>query len=319
MINTVHIPILVEPIIDALLAPLRALSEEADPQWLVDCTLGGGGHTAALLAALASDPKLRRHKLLSIDRDPSAIARAAERFETELSAGRLEIVHSPFGSAADLVRSRPVAGLMADLGFSSDQMNDPARGFSFQTEGPLDMRLDPSRGQSAREFLSRIPERELEEVLSKYGEERFSRRIAGAIVEHRRKHGPPSTTRELSDVVVRAVPPNMRHGRIHAATRTFQAIRIAVNEELEELDCLLKRVILGVKPGGRVAILSFHSLEDRMVKHAFRSAPFKPLHKKPIEADDEEVRRNPRARSAKLRIAERQPDESAGEPNGGAS
>jgi 16S rRNA (cytosine1402-N4)-methyltransferase len=180
---------------------------------------------------------------------------------------------------------------------------------SFQAEGPLDMRLDPSRGMSCREFLAQVSERELEQILLEYGEERFARRIAGAIMQKRREKALPRTTKELSDIVVRAIPSSARHGRIHAATRTFQALRIIVNDELKELDCLLGRVILGVKPGGRVAILSFHSLEDRKVKHAFREkeAPFEPLTKKPIEADEQEVRENPRSRSAKLRIAQRLP------------
>jgi 16S rRNA (cytosine1402-N4)-methyltransferase len=172
------------------------------------------------------------------------------------------------------------------------------------------MRLDPTRGRSCRDYLLTVTQPELEKVLSELGEERFSRRIAQVIVDKRREKQLPRTARELADLVVRAVPPPARHGRIHAATRTFQALRIVVNEELNELDSLLNRVILKVKPGGRVAILSFHSLEDRRVKQAFRGesreeAPFEPLTKKPMEADEEELRRNPRSRSAKLRIAER--------------
>ena len=174
------------------------------------------------------------------------------------------------------------------------------------------MRLDPSRGQSAREFLAQAGEKEIADVLFELGEERYSRRIAGAIVESRRRSQLPATTTALAELVMRTVPPPARHGRIHAATRTFQALRILVNQELEELDCLLDRVILGVRPGGRVAILSFHSLEDRKVKLAFkdREGPFLPLTKKPQEADEEELRRNPRSRSAKLRIAERRPQNS---------
>ena len=196
---------------------------------------------------------------------------------------------------------------MADLGFSSDQLEDAGRGLSFSREGPLDMRLDPARGQSAREYLARAGEKELADAIFELGEERFSRKIAAAIVRARQEARLPSTTTELAELVARAVPPAARHGRIHAATRTFQALRILVNGELEELDCLLNRVILGVRPGGRVAILSFHSLEDRKVKLAFkdREGPFKPLTKKPIEADEAEISRNPRSRSAKLRIAER--------------
>jgi 16S rRNA (cytosine1402-N4)-methyltransferase len=186
-------------------------------------------------------------------------------------------------------------------------MDDPSRGLSFQAEGPLDMRMDPERGISCREYLFRVSEAELEQVLREFGEERFARRIASAIMQSRREKRLPSTTKELAELVVRAIPPAARHGRIHAATRTFQALRIVVNEELNELDCLLNRVILKLKTGGRVAILSFHSLEDRKVKHAFRGkdVPFEPLTKKPIEADEVEVRMNPRSRSAKLRVATR--------------
>jgi 16S rRNA (cytosine1402-N4)-methyltransferase len=307
MSPTVHVPILVEPILSALLEPLRALPAGAPAHWLVDCTLGGGGHTGAFLAALAADPALSRHRVLSLDQDAQAIERARDRFAPELASGRLEIAHSRFGEAAELVGARPVLGLMADLGFSSDQLEDAERGISFQREGPLDMRLDPSRGFSAREFLQRASEKEIADALFELAEERFSRRIAAAIVEARRREGVPTTTTALAELVVRSVPPPARHGRIHAATRTFQALRILVNEELEELDSLLERVIPKVLAGGRVAILSFHSLEDRKVKLLFkdRDGLFEPLSKKPLEADDEEVRRNPRSRSAKLRIARR--------------
>lgn len=308
MSPTVHVPILLRPIVDALIEPFRALPAEAPPHWIVDCTLGGGGHTQGFLSALASEPSLARHKILSIDQDASAVERARQRFARELAEGRLELFHGPFSGAAGAIGERPVLGLMADLGFSSDQMDDASRGLSFMAEGPLDMRMDPSRGVSCREFLAQVTEPELERILREYGEERFSRRIASAIVLRRREKSLPRTTKELSDLIVRAIPAGARHGRIHAATRSFQALRIAVNEEMEELDCLLDRVILSVKPGGRVAILSFHSLEDRKVKHAFRreTPPFEPLTKKPIEADEEEIRLNPRSRSAKLRIAQRE-------------
>lgn len=305
--STVHVPILLEPIVRSLIEPFKALSPDAPPHWLVDCTLGGGGHTGALLEALASDPALKGHHVISFDQDARAIERARERFAAEIASGRLEIVHSPFSEAAEHLQSKPVLGLMADLGFSSDQLEDAERGLSFMREGPLDMRLDPSRGQSCREYLQRVGEKELADMIFELGEERFSRRIAAAIVRARSEARLPKTTTELADLVVRAVPPPARRGRIHAATRTFQALRIHVNAELEELDRLLNHVILSVRPGGRVAILSFHSLEDRKVKQVFRDkeSPFEPLTKKPIEADEDEVSRNPRSRSAKLRIAQR--------------
>ncbi len=296
-----HVPILVEPIVGALVEPFRKLPPGAPRQYLVDCTFGGGGHTRALLEALPPE-----HGVIGLDQDPSALARGRENFAQELVEGRLVLHHSRFGDSAAFLRDFEVLGLLADLGFSSDQMDDPSRGLSFQASGPLDMRLDPTRGMSAREYLAQVSEAELERVLTEYGEERFSRRIAGALARARREGTLPQTTQELSILVVKALPPGARHGRIHAATRTFQALRIAVNEELEELDRLLNDVILLVKPGGRVALMSFHSLEDRKVKHTLRgSDAFEPLTKKPIEASDEEVARNPRARSAKLRIAER--------------
>lgn len=310
---TVHVPILLQPIVDALIEPLRGLLPEEGPQWIADCTFGGGGHTGALLEALAHEPGLARHRVIAFDQDLSAIERGRDRFAAEIAAGKLELVHSRFSEADRALEGRPVMGLMADLGFSSDQIEDSERGLSFLREGPLDMRLDPSRGQSARQYLQRVPESELAEAIQDLGEERFARRIAAGIVQARGRGQLPSTTTELAELVSRAVPPPARHGRIHAATRTFQALRILVNQELEELDCLLERVILQVKPGGRVAILSFHSLEDRKVKLAFKgpqrkddpAGPFRALTKKPQEAADEEIRRNPRSRSAKLRIAER--------------
>lgn len=308
--NSAHVPILIRPIVQSLIEPYGLLPKGAPAHCIVDCTLGGGGHTLEFLRALDSRPEWAKHKVMAFDQDAGAIERARVRFSREIEQGRLLLVHARFSDAAEYFRSDlPVLGLLADLGFSSDQLEDPARGLSFQKEGPLDMRLDPSRGQTCRDFLFQVSEKELEDILSEFGEERFSRRIAGAIIQSRRAGSLPKTTRELAELVLRTVPPPARHGRIHAATRTFQALRIAVNEELKELDRLLEHVILGVKTGGRVAILSFHSLEDRRVKHAFRSYEkeerFRALTKKPIEADDAEVGLNPRSRSAKLRLAER--------------
>jgi 16S rRNA (cytosine1402-N4)-methyltransferase len=305
--DTVHIPILVEPIVKALVEPLLQITHHAygETYWIVDCTLGGGGHTAAILGELERHPELSKHKLLSLDQDKNAIEKAKIRFKDPISQGRLELAHCRFGEADELVAARPVMGLMADLGFSSDQLEDPNRGLSFMVEGRLDMRLDPSRGQSCREILSQVTETELEQWLREWGEERYSRRIASAIISRRKMGEVPSTTKELADIVVRAVPAEARHGRIHAATRTFQALRIVVNQELEELDRLLNHVVPKVRKGGRVAILSFHSLEDRQVKWKFKNKElFLPLTKKPVQASDEEIRSNPRARSAKLRIAE---------------
>jgi len=307
---SVHVPILVRPIVESLVAPFRALSDSAEPHYLVDCTLGGGGHTRQFLEAFASEPRLSHHRVIAFDQDVEAIARARKSFDAEIKRGSLEIHHSRFSEAVPFLDHRPCLALMADLGFSSDQIDDPARGLSFRGEGPLDMRLDPSRGKSARDFLLQTNEIELEKILSEYGEERYSRRIAQSIVRARQESKLPKTTFELAELILRNVPPEARHGRIHAATRTFQALRILVNDELNELDCLLERVILLLKHGGRVAILSFHSLEDRKVKRLFkdRESLFRGLTKKPIEADEDEIKTNPRARSAKLRIAEKKAD-----------
>ena len=302
----IHIPILVKPIIEALIEPFLKLPQDSEPHWLVDCTFGGGGHCAFFLEEFKTRPELRKHKILALDQDTNAILKGCECFRQEIQEGRLEIIQSRFGDAGPLVKSRPVLGLMADLGFSSDQLEDSSRGLSFQSQGPLDMRLDPTRGMSCVEFLRQISESELERVLSEYGEERFSRRIASAILSRRRLGQLPCTTQELVDTVVRAIPASARHGRIHVSTRTFQALRIAVNDELGELDSLLNEVVLIVEKGGRVAVLSFHSLEDRKVKYSFKEKGyFLPITKKPIQASEEEIRNNPRARSAKLRIAER--------------
>lgn len=301
--NTVHIPILLEPIVASM---QEIFEKESSPAWMMDCTLGGGGHTGALLTRL---PK--HHRVVSIDQDLQAIERAKKTFASELATGRLKLLHGRFGSLdpetlSEHLEGLPLLGLMADLGFSSDQLEDANRGLSFLRDGPLDMRLDPTQGVSARDFLHQVTEQKLVEILQEYGEERFSKRIASEIIKTRRTKTLPHTTLEFARLIESVVPPPARHGRIHAATRTFQALRIAVNGELEELDRLLSHVILNLKVGGRAAIISFHSLEDRKVKNAFRSDDrFSSLTKKPIEPDEEEIRMNSRSRSAKLRIAER--------------
>ncbi len=310
---TKHVPILLQPIVGALCEPFLNLPENSPPHWIVDCTLGGGGHTNGFLEALASNPKLKHHKVLALDQDPSAVAKAKERFAKELAEGRIHIEHARMSEAAAVIDSTcgpngsHTLGLMADLGFSSDQLGDKDRGLSFQVDGPLDMRMDPSRHPSAAELLADIGEKELEKILTEYGEERFANRIAKVICERRLREGPAQTTAQLEEWIYRALPLFARkpQGRIHPATRTFQALRIAVNKEMDELDSLLENVILRVKPGGHVAILSFHSLEDRKVKHCFKENPrFQQLTKKPIIADDAEIEINPRSRSAKLRIAQ---------------
>jgi 16S rRNA (cytosine1402-N4)-methyltransferase len=196
-------------------------------------------------------------------------------------------------------------GVLADLGISSDQLDDPARGLTFQHDGPLDMRMDTASGASAADLVARLSERELADLIYEYGEERYSRRIAKRIVESRRDE-PIRTTGQLAELVRKCVPREKRsHGKgIDPATRTFQALRIAVNDELAALDALLAKLPRLVRPGGRVGIISFHSLEDRRVKQAFRDADvWQVLTKKPVQAGDEELRNNPRSRSAKLRVA----------------
>jgi 16S rRNA (cytosine1402-N4)-methyltransferase len=302
-----HVPILPEVIVQSLIDPFLKLPASAPAHWLVDCTLGGGGHTACFLNAFQSSDTLRKHRILALDQDPEAVQRAEVRFHRERELGHIEFVNRNFADASALIEGRPVLGLLADLGFSSDQLEDRNRGLSFQWDGPLDMRLSPTQQRSCLELLQGVSEFELEKILREYGEERFSKRIAAVLIDRRARGLLPKTTKELVDVVVQATPRHARHGRIHVATRTFQALRIAVNQELEALEGLLRDVVPHVLPGGRVAILSFHSLEDRQVKVQFKSqAGWCPLTKKPIEASADEVKMNPRARSAKLRIAERQ-------------
>jgi 16S rRNA (cytosine1402-N4)-methyltransferase len=218
-------------------------------------------------------------------------------------------VHANFEDLHDVLQklqAGPVDAILADLGFCSDQLADPQRGLSFQEEGPLDMRLDPTRGEPASMLVRRLHERDLADIFWRFGEERHSRRVARKIVEIR-KHEPLDTTRQLADLVRRCVPwPKGQRHAIDPATRVFQALRIAVNDELGALERFLQALPDCLKPGGRVAIISFHSLEDRLVKHALRDREvFEALTKKPRVAGEDEVRHNPRSRSAKLRAAER--------------
>jgi len=269
----------------------------------VDCTVGLGGHARALLEAGAT-------RVIGVDRDLQALAVARETLAPW--AERVELVHADYRDLDEVLDQRGIRlvnGTLADLGVSSLQFDTPGRGFSFQRDEPLDMRMDTSTGDTAAALVARSTERELADGIYAYGEERFSRRIARAIVAARREQ-PIETTGRLAAIVRRALP---RRGymRIDPATRTFQALRIWVNRELEGLDRFLEAAVRRLHAGARVVVITFHSLEDRIVKHTLRAlehsgeAAVKVLTKKPLGPSDEEVLRNPRARSAKLRVAER--------------
>lgn len=273
---------------------------------LCDGTVGRGGHAEVLLEGMAPEGVL-----LGLDRDPEALAVCRERLSR---FGERAVLRK--GLFIDLPRHLNETGVpntegaLLDLGVSSPQLDDPRRGFSFQSEGPLDMRMDQSSGETAADLINRLPEDELANLIYQYGEERFSRRIARAIVRTRARH-PFRTTQDLVSVIAGAVPTAYRHGRLHYATRTFQALRIAVNGEIETLEPALHNAAQVLRPGGRLAVISFHSLEDRIVKQTFRSLShgsnptLRVLTKKPQQASEAECRSNPRARSAKLRVAER--------------
>ena len=269
----------------------------------VDCTVGLGGHTRLLLEAGAT-------RVIGIDRDLDALA--AARLTLAPWAERVELVHGDYRGINDVLDRRGVAlvdGALADLGMSSLQLETSGRGFSFQRDEPLDMRMDRSQGDTAADLLVRSSERDIADAIYAFGEERFSRRIARAIVEARRER-PIETTGQLAAIVRRALP-RRGAGRIDPATRTFQAVRIWVNRELDGLDRFIEAAVGRLRAGARLVVISFHSLEDRIVKHTMRAlgrggaAVVKILTKKPVVPSDEEIGRNPRARSAKLRAVER--------------
>ncbi len=269
----------------------------------VDCTVGLGGHARALIDAGAT-------RLIGLDRDRDALAAAALTLAPYRD--RVELVHADFRSLDEVLAARGIElvdGALADLGVSSMQFDAPGRGFSFQRDEPLDMRMDQTQADTAADLLARADETAIADAIFAFGEERFSRRIARAIVQARRE-APIATTGRLAAIVRRALP---RRGsmRIDPATRTFQALRIWVNHELEHLDQFLMTAVRRLRAGARLVVITFHSLEDRIVKHTFRAleraadAAITVLTKKPVVPDDDEVRHNPRARSAKLRAAER--------------
>jgi 16S rRNA (cytosine1402-N4)-methyltransferase len=294
MMAPLHAPVLVAETL-ALLAPERG-------GLFVDCTVGLGGHSRALLEHGAS-------RMLGLDRDPEALALAAQ--ELAAFGDRVELVHADYRQLEQVLDGRGisgVAGTLADLGVSSMQLGAEGRGFSFQRDEPLDMRMDRSAGAPLSTLLGEVAEEDLANLIFEYGEERYSRRIARAIVRAR-EGGPIATTGQLAQIVRRALP-GRGYQRIDPATRTFQALRIWVNRELEGLDAFLRAAARRLLAGARLAVIAFHSLEDRIIKHTFRAlaqseTAVRVLTKRPLEAGEDEVARNPRARSAKLRAIER--------------
>ena len=266
---------------------------------LVDGTLGGAGHTRLLAAHVGKEGLV-----IGLDRDPAVVARA----ENELQGMPVAVAHANYADLPEVLAELKLAhvdGILLDLGLSSDQLDDVGRGFSFAADGPLDLRFDPTSGQPASQLVARLGERQLADLIYRFGEERHSRRIARRIVAEREKQ-PIRSAEQLARIVRGSLPKTKARPRIDPATRTFQALRIAVNEELKWLEVALERLPACLAPGGRLAMISFHSLEDRLVKNAFRDdSRLNVLTTKPLVASEEEVEENPRARSAKLRVAER--------------
>ena len=275
---------------------LEALAELPDEGVLLDATVGGGGHSSLLLDAHPG------WQLIGLDQDPAARAAAAQQLER--FGERVQLVASNF---AAYTPNQPVVAVLADLGVSSHQLDVPERGFSFRADGPLDMRMNTEGdGETAAALIDRLEENALADLLFHYGEERLSRRIA----RRRKTEGPWDAgargTAAPAYAIAGCYPPKQRHGRIHAATRSFQALRIAVNDELGVLETLLNDAPNWLEPGGRIAVISFHSLEDRLVKNRFKADErLRVISRKPLIASEQEAEANPRARSAKLRVAQR--------------
>ena len=286
-----HVPVMVDEVL-AGLAPRPG-------QTFVDGTLGGGGHTRAIAEQVGSGGLV-----VALDRDPAAVEAAA----ASLAGLPVRVVQANYRNLREVLAEQglpAVNGILLDLGLSSDQLQDRSRGFSFDADGPLDLRFDPDEGEPAWQLVNRLREAQLADLIYEFGEERHSRRIARRIVEQRQKQR-IETAGQLADIVRRAVPRTADSRRINPATRTFQALRIAVNDELGALDTALREAPECLVAGGRLAVISFHSLEDRRVKEAFRGDPrYEPLTKKPLRPTEREMAANPRARSAKLRVAAR--------------
>lgn len=297
MPSPIHIPVLPKEVMEC--------ARPATGEVWVDGTAGGGGHTQMLLDAVQPEGFV-----VAFDRDPEACNRLRAKF----AGKKVWVVNDSYhrlqnhldAIAQQIGRNQPLGihGILLDLGLSSDQLADRNRGFSFHSDGPLDLRFNPDEGEPASELLRYISEEELADIIYQFGEERFSRRIARRIVEQRRV-APIETAKQLADLIHRSVPGRV-HGRVDSATRTFQALRIAVNDELKIVEKSLQDLPNCLATGGRFLVISFHSLEDRLVKHSFRDNPLLDVvTKKPVEAGAEEQIRNPRSRSAKLRVATR--------------
>jgi 16S rRNA (cytosine1402-N4)-methyltransferase len=290
-----HIPVMTAEVLQYLRPEQGGL--------FVDCTVGLGGHSRALLEAGAS-------RIIGLDRDLDALARARETLAPW--GDRVELVHGDYRAIDEVLESRQISrvdGALADLGVSSMQFDAPGRGFSFMRDEPLDMRMDRSADETAADLVAQSSERDLADAIFQYGEERFSRRIARALVAARRE-APVDTTGRLATIVRRAIPHRGGHMRIDPATKTFQALRIWVNRELDGLDRFVEAAARRLRAGARLVVIAFHSLEDRIVKHTLRALQQREglvqvLTKRPLVPSDGETDRNPRARSAKLRAAER--------------
>lgn len=287
-----HVPVLLEEATDLLTGNRGRI--------YVDCTLGGGGHAKRILE---KNPSAR---LIGIDQDEEVLELAKENLRE--FADRVSIYRANFADLDLVLREEGVEkvdGFLFDLGVSMFQLRSD-RGFSFQIDAPLDMRMNRDQSLTAYRVVNEYPQRELERIFREFGEERFSSRIARAIVDFRKKK-PIETTGELVDLILSAIPGRFRHGRIHPATRVFQALRIEVNRELDNLEVALEKTVDRLNPGGRLVVISFHSLEDRIVKNFFRRhrGEFRILTKKPLTPSEEEIRRNPASRSAKLRAGEK--------------
>ncbi len=291
--ETGHVPVLLKEAIDFL-----AIKRGGT---YIDATVGLGGHSFEIAKRLGAPGHL-----IGLDKDPAALEVARAKLVLDDDAPEITLLHSSFAEIGKRFGFAKADGLLADIGVSSLQLNDAARGFSFQAEGPLDMRMNPQAERTAEQVVNQVDEVTLANLIYEFGEERRSRRIARAIVRSR----PIRTTAQLAEVISAAARPmNQAERRIHPATRTFQALRIFVNDELKDLQALLDAAPQVLKPGGRLVIISFHSLEDRIVKDALREGVklgyYELLTKKPVTAGEEEIDRNPRSRSAKLRAAER--------------